>query len=283
MKDTLNPIKILITGATGKVGSRLVPRLVYWGYNVRALVREPNAESFPISREVELVVGDLLKPKSFKTTLKDIDVVIHLATFYKGATEEQSRMANLEGTEFLARAAIEAGVKSFIFASSNRVYGNNRGKQSTETDPTKTSGNKFAVAKVEAEDLLIKAFENSSSRLCILRFALVYGDGDPHLKETIPELKDWPPAKRIQMVHHADIAQAVRLAISQSATGIYNITDDAAITISELRQLHNLPNTQDEQITDQWEMIVSNWKIREQLGFRPLYPTFYSALDAGAL
>jgi len=284
MKDTLNnSTHILVTGATGKVGSRLVPRLVQWGYQVRALVRASNEAVSLRASGVELSVGDLLNPESFKIALKDIDVVIHLATFYKGATEEESRMANIDGTEMLASASIEAGVRQFIFSSSNRLYGADRGKQVTENDPVKPWGNKFALAKVEAENALTRVFENSRVTLCMLRLALVYGDGDPHLRETIPELQDWPPAKRLQMVHHADIAQAVKLSISQNATGIFNVADDAPLTISELRQLYGVQDTPDGQIADPWEMVVSTWKIREQLGFRPIYATFYSAHDAGAL
>lgn len=276
-------INILVTGATGKVGSRLVPRLVRWGFNVRALVRDISMASSLRAAGAEPAVGDLLKPGSLRVALRDIDVVIHLATFYKGATEEQSRTANIGGTEIPARSSLDAGVQHFIFASSNRVYGSGRGKPVTENDATKPVDNKFAPAKVEVENLLTGLFENSDRRFCILRLALVYGDGDPHLKETIAALNDWPPAKRVQLVHHADIALAIRLSISQKSTGIYNVTDDAPLTISELRQLHNIPDTPDGQISDLWEMIVSNAKIREQLCFRPVYPTFYQAYDAGVL
>ncbi|ASU33098.1 NAD-dependent epimerase/dehydratase family protein [Mucilaginibacter xinganensis] len=276
-------IKILVTGATGKVGSKLVPRLIQWGYEVRALVRQTGRASFLKTAGAELAVGDLLNPGSFKAALKNVDVVIHLATFYKGANEEQSRKANIDGTEILAKASLEAGVQHFIFASSNRVYGSNRTKMVTETDATHSSDNQFAIAKVEVENLLLTVFEKSNPVLCILRFPLVYGDGDRHLKETIPALNDWPPAKRVQMVHHADLAQAVKLSISQKANGIYNVTDDAPLTISELRCIYHVPDTEDGQISDPWEMIVSNRKIRDTLGFRPIYPTFYAAHDAGAL
>ncbi len=282
-KHVDNSIKILVTGATGKVGSRLTQWLVLWRYKVRALVRENSNASFLKDLGVELAVGDLLNPESLKAALEGIDVVIHLATHYKGATERQSRMANINGTKILAKSAIEAGVLHFIFTSSNRVYGSNRGKIVTEDDPTQASGNKFGLSKVETEDLLLQLFESSTSTLCILRLSLAYGDGDPHLKETILLLSDWQPAKRVQLVHHADIAQAVKLSIVQKAQGIYNVTDDAPLTISELRNLHGLPNTADGQVADPWEMIVSNRKIREQLGFRPIYPTFYSAYDAGSL
>ena len=152
LKKLDNSNNILVTGATGKVGSRLVPRLVQLGFKVRALVREPSKASFLVSSGVEFAVGDLLNPESLKAALKDIDVVIHLATFYRGATEEQSKMANIYGNEILASASLEAGVKNFIFSSSNRVYGNNRGKLVTENDPTKPSATKFQVAKEEVEN-----------------------------------------------------------------------------------------------------------------------------------
>lgn len=278
-----NSKKILVTGATGKVGSRLIPRLLQLGYDVRALVREVSNASFLISLGAELAVGDLLDSNSLTLALNDVDIVIHLATFYKGATEDQSKMANIDGTKILAIASIEAGVKQFIFTSANRVYGNNRGKRVTENDPTSPAGNKFAVAKIEIENLLSNVLKNEDIIFCTLRLPLIYGDNDTHLKETIPMLNDWSPAKRIQLVHHADVAQAIKLAIILKASGVFNITDDAPITISELRQLYNFPDTPDELVSDSWEMIVSNWKIREQLGFRPIYSTFYTAVDAGTL
>jgi hypothetical protein len=51
------------------------------------------------------------------------------------------------------------------------------------------------------------------------------------------------------------------------ATGIYNVTDEAPLSISDLRHLYNIPDTLDEHVPDPWEMIVSNLKIREELGF----------------
>jgi nucleoside-diphosphate-sugar epimerase len=284
VEQELNTIKtIFITGATGKVGSRLVQRLIGWGYKVRALVRETSNTAFLKNLGAELVIGNLLNPEMFKGALVNVDAVIHLATFYEGATDEQSRIANINGTEILAKSSIESRVRHFIFTSSNRVYGANRNKLVTENDATQPSDNKFALAKVEIENLLQQIFKNSNISLCILRLSLVYGEGDAHLKETISFLSNWQPAKRVQMVHHADIAQAVKLSLAQNAKGIYNVTDDAPITISELRYLHGVPDTADGQISDNWEMIVSNRKIRTQLGFKPIYPTFYSAYDAGSL
>jgi nucleoside-diphosphate-sugar epimerase len=276
---------VLVTGATGKIGSRLTPRLIRWGYQVRVLALEEEIEKISSLKSLgaEAVIGNILNPEAVRTVLKDIGIVIHLASLSPVAEEEDMRKVNLSAAEIIARTSVEAGVKHFIFASSNRVYGTQRGKQVTENDKIEPAKNKFAISKMEVEDLLTRLFKNTDITLCIFRFALVYGDGDSHLMQTINELIEWAPAKRLQMVHHADIAQAMKLSISQRAHGIYNLTDDAPLTISELRELFKLPDTLDAPVSDLWDMIASNLKIREELGFRPVFPTFYSARDAGAL
>lgn len=283
MYSTNTAKKILVTGATGKAGCRLVCRLAMRGFTIRALVRDTSVVTTAADLGVELVAGDLLEPATLTAAVAGVDVVIHLASFYKGATQQQSDRANIAGTGALAKAAMQAGVKQFIFSSSNRVYGVNRGKLVTENDPTQPSGNRFAVAKVVIENMLAKLVDSDDIALCILRLPLLYGDNDYHLKETLGELSNWPPSKRLQLLHHADLAQAVNLCIARNAAGIFNVTDDAPLTIGELRDLYNLPATPDALVPDPWEMLASNLKIREQLGFRPIYPTFYTARDAGQL
>src|SRR5271170_2153509 len=113
---------ILVTGATGKVGSHLVPRLLSRGLHVRALVRPgPNVQKLR-DEGVEIVEGDLLRAESLVPALNGVETVIHLAAFFRGATPEQAREVNLAGTARLAVAARNAGVKRFIFASTSNVY-----------------------------------------------------------------------------------------------------------------------------------------------------------------
>ena len=99
--------------------------------------------------------------------------------------------------------------------------------------------------------------------------------------------RDWHPAKRLHMVHHADVAQALLRVISAKGIGeIYNVADDAPITISELRSFYKHPepsNADDLQLLHPWEGIVNTLRIRDELGFRPLYPSFYVAREAGTL
>jgi len=106
------------------------------------------------------------------------------------------------------------------------------------------------------------------------------------MREFLPRLSAWNPAKRLHMVHHADVGQALLRAIrSGTDGGVYNVADDAPISAQELNRLSGQPELPDENSSlpyDPWEMIVDTSRAREELGFRPIYPSFYSALDAGA-
>jgi nucleoside-diphosphate-sugar epimerase len=122
----------------------------------------------------------------------------------------------------------------------------------------------------------------------ILRLAFVYGEGDPHIAELPQLLKGWNPAKRLHMVHHAGAGQALLRATYTSGIDgrIYNIADDGPITAEELMRLSRQPDLPEGNSSlqyDPWEMVVDTSRAREELGFRPIYPSFYSASDAGAL
>ena len=96
------------------------------------------------------------------------------------------------------------------------------------------------------------------------------------------------PANRLQMAHHADIAQGVLLALrAEGITGeVFNIADDSAATLAEIyrymgREL--TPEMTERTVKDPWFGIVENTKARRVLGFRPLYPTMWQAVDAGTM
>src|SRR5512143_1477222 len=109
-------MKILVTGATGKVGSRLALRLARRGDSVRALVRDP-ARATALREHVELVRGDLLDAPSLEAAVRGGDAIVHCAAFFRGATPEQAHAVNDLGTQHLASAARAASVKRFVFTS----------------------------------------------------------------------------------------------------------------------------------------------------------------------
>jgi nucleoside-diphosphate-sugar epimerase len=128
---------------------------------------------------------------------------------------------------------------------------------------------------------------DESLGLCILRFGMVYGEGDRHVWEVMDRLSGWNPARRMHSLHHADAGQAVFRAIFRGTRGtnVYNIADDAPITLFELMRLVRVPEPSPDRFAlpfDPWEGLMDTRRAREELGFRPLYPSCYSALDAGA-
>ena len=232
---------LLVTGATGKVGSHLVPRLLTQGLHVRALVRPgPNVQKLR-DQGAEIVEGDLLRAGSLDLALKGVETVVHLAAFFRGATSEQAREVNLEGTERLATAARQAGVRKFIFASTSNVYppGLNRPAREGDSPSPEPPSHPYPASKVEAEAKLMDLDRQGDLGLCILRLGFVYGEGDRHVWEMMPHVAGWNPARRMHSVHHADVGQAVIRALYRGAGAdkVYNIADDAPITLLELMRL----------------------------------------------
>jgi nucleoside-diphosphate-sugar epimerase len=278
-------MRILITGATGRIGSRLVPRLLQQSDRVRVLVRnEEQAETFR-QQGAEAVVGDLLAPDSLLPAVAGVQGIVHLAAFFRGASQAQAQAANVEGTLALAHAARQAGVSRLIYASTNLVYGSGRGRPAREEDqPQPPSGSAYPNTKRLAEQALLAL----DLDLCILRLAFVYGEGDPHLAEAARWALTWPAAKRLHMLHHADVAQAVRLAIDNlnAAGKIYNVADDEPMTAAEILRINGqaaAAEMEAKALEDPWEGIVDTRRIHQELGFNPIYPSVYAAIQANAL
>lgn len=77
-------MNIFVTGATGKIGSRFVPRMLQRGHQVILLVRNAAKANWLYQQGAELIEGDLLQPESYFDDLQGIDVVIHLAAQFRG-------------------------------------------------------------------------------------------------------------------------------------------------------------------------------------------------------
>jgi nucleoside-diphosphate-sugar epimerase len=280
---------LLVTGATGRIGSRLVPRLLERGDIVRVLVRkEEQAASFQ-AHGAQAVLGDLRQADTLLQAASGVEAIVHLAAFFRGATPEEARAINYDGTLALARAARQAGVSKFVYISTNLVYGPGRGRPAREDDkPQPAPDHFYPVSKLAAEQALVQLYGDQDEELRILRLAFVYGEGDPHLSEAVNFTRNWPAAKRFHLVHHADVDQAIMLSLDKPPAGgqIYNVADDTPITISEIRQLNGLPETDrktDVQVSDPCEGIVDTTKIKAELGFHPLYSSIYAAKKAKAL
>jgi UDP-glucose 4-epimerase len=274
-------MNILITGATGKVGSRLAKRLAQQGHAVRALVRDAARATDLSDRGIALVTGDLMQPASLPAAVHGMEAVVHCAAFFRGATPEEAHAVNNLGTQHLAQAARDAGVGRFVFTSTGLVYGPNEGAPSREDDAC-APVDAYPQSKLAAERLLL-AIEGLDVR--VLRLPFVYGDGDPHIQDVVPFMRTFPPTQRMSLGHHADVAQAVirLLAAPSPAHRIYNVVDDEAPDLAALFASVGQPppDGSDPERARAFSAVMDGRRLREDLGFRPQYPRLADAVAAG--
>jgi uncharacterized protein YbjT (DUF2867 family) len=153
---------ILLTGATGTVGSALLRRLTAEGRPVRALVREQRRLGDQRVR-VQIALGDLADPPSFRNALRGVDTVVHLAASIRDQPRASIEELNSLATLRLVRAAERAGVQRFVFFSALNASLHSR--------------TRFFRAKALAEE----AVEASSLETTIFRPSIIYTPGDPWL------------------------------------------------------------------------------------------------------
>jgi nucleoside-diphosphate-sugar epimerase len=277
----------LLTGATGRIGSRFVPRLLQQAGPVRIFARdESRAEAFR-EQGAQVVLGDLRDRGALDRAVEGVEAIVHLGAAFRGVDDEEAVAVNQTAAIELGRSALAAGVGRLVLASTNLVYGPGRGRPAREDDPPNPP-HVYPATKVAAEAALKALHRERGLGLRIVRLAFVYGEGDPHLAESLMWARDWPAHKRLHLVHHADVAQALIKALRAEGIdgGTFNAADDAPVSAYELLQLNAEPvpaGFADRPLEDPWEGIVDTSRIRRELGFRPIYPSVYSAWDAGEL
>ncbi|KUN77486.1 NAD-dependent epimerase/dehydratase family protein [Streptomyces griseoruber] len=281
----------LVTGTTGQVGRRFVPRLLSQrepGERIRVLVRDA-ARGEPFAElGAEVVVGDLRDEEALGRAVAGADAVVNVAASFRGVPDEEAWAVNRDAAVELGRAALAAGVKRFVQVSTGLVYGLGRGRPLTEDDEIRPGGEMWGAyteSKAAAERELL---DLAGMEVRVGRLPFVYGNGDPHLAQSLHWAAHWASYQRLQMAHHVDVAQGLlRLLYAPAvARPLYNIADDAPVTALELHRLNGVEppagmHTRTD--PDPWSGIMSNRRIARDLGFRPIHPSVWAARDAGAL
>ncbi|MFO0600569.1 MAG: NAD(P)-dependent oxidoreductase [Myxococcaceae bacterium] len=276
-------MNILVTGSTGKVGSRLVKHLSQRGDKVRALVRDPERAASIAGPQVELVKGDLLDADSLSVAVRGVDAIVHLAAFFRGATAEQAQAVNDLGTQQLARAARAGSVPRFIFASTGLVYGSTGGQLANEDAPC-APADAYPVSKLTAERHLLSI---DGLEVRVLRLPFVYGDGDPHIEEVVPFMRAFAPTQRMSVAHHVDVVQAFTRLLDERSPShrIYNVTDDEAPTLAAMFAAVGAaqPTGASAERGRAFDVVLDGRRIRADLGFAPKFPRLADAVAARAL
>ena len=263
---------VLVTGATGLVGPRLLPRLSAAGVSCRALVRAGRQAPDGVER----AEGDLDDAVGLARAVQGVSAIVHLAAVFRTRDEEAIWHVNHEGTKHLIAAAQKVAPDArFVMASTSNVYSPDLDHPAREEDRT-TTANAYAASKVAAEAEL----RGSGLTWAVLRFPFIYGDGDGHLQDAIPPLEQMGahPAQRFSVLHHEDLAAAVQLALTGAMDGrIVNIAGDASASVYEMAQLAGVPFTPSAQPLERpWQGQVDT-SLATRLGFAPRMLTISQA------
>ena len=233
---------VLVTGATGMVGSAIVRALLERKRRVRVFARDPERARFLFGASVDIAAGSLEDSESLRRACDDIEEVYHVAGIVDARTHGDAAMidTNVEGTRRLLQAAAAHHISRMVYTSSISVYGDNLPLGINEDAPLNPAGI-YGVSKVRAEQLVRDAVR---AGLCgkIVRPCIVYGPGDRYfVPQAVEVLKlpilPLPDGGRhvADVVHADDLAEAHLLVMEAGEPGhAYNVTDGGCYRAGDL-------------------------------------------------
>lgn len=294
--------RIVITGASGFVGSHLVPELVREGYEI-VCIREPG-ENIPFN-VAQAFTADICTDRGLTEALTGAKVVVHLAARNHVLRETakypllEYRRVNVEGTRNVVRAAREQGVRLFFHVSSIKAMGEGAEDILEESAPCLPS-TPYGISKLESEEVARAEADGTGMTVIIFRLPMVYGPGN---KGNLPRMIRWAdhglpfplvqPDNLRSIVYVGNVVAAVRAVLEDNSAGgaaprTYIVKDDLdcstrMIFSSISRELGKVPRflplpltlgriagaiSEDfRKVTSSFR--VSSAKIREEIGFVP--------------
>ena len=240
---------VLLTGATGFVGSHAARRLLQEGYQVTCLVRPTSNLRFLQGLELDIQVSDMDRVESLQPLLENQHLVVHLAGAVKAKDQADFYAVNLGLTKRLLHAAISAknGPRRFVFLSSLAAAGP-CGPRAQRTGLAGRPVSTYGWSKRAAERLLIQ--HRNDIEVVILRPTAVYGPRDramlPAFRTATAGLALEPAGakQRVSFCHVEDLAQALHLAASRplSSGHILPIASTPNVTMDEFARtlLHSV-------------------------------------------
>jgi nucleoside-diphosphate-sugar epimerase len=235
---------LLVTGATGLVGSHVAETARKRGIRTRALVRS-NSPTFLDEWGVEKALGDVTDPKSLAAALNGVTVVVHCAAKVGDwGPIDGYREVNVRGLENLLQTSEASGtLKRFIHISSLGVYEARDHHDTDETTPPNlTAIDGYTRTKAEAEQLLLKHIREHRLPAVALRPGFIYGPRDRTVfPKLLGRLKSGSFAflgsgdKLMNNTYVGNVVDAVFCAIEHdNAVGqVYNITDGRLVSKKE--------------------------------------------------
>ena len=197
-------MRVLVTGATGFLGRRVVPALMERRHEVACLVHRPGRERIFPPRTVDVHYGNVMEPDTLPAAFEDADAVVHLVGIIRRRRRSAFDLVNRQGAANVAAAAKESGVKhvtlvSALGAAEDRAY-------------------PYLHSKWEGERALV----NSGVPYTIIRPSIVFGEGDEFLNSIAALVKAMPITpiigsgrNRLQPISADDLARCVATSVER--------------------------------------------------------------------
>lgn len=292
---------VFVSGATGVLGRPVLERLIAAGHSVRALSHTPHSATRLRERGAEPVTADLFDAETLRPAVAGCDAVLHLATRIP-PTSRAGRLSSWvendhirrEGTRNLVTAALDANVTTFVYPSFAFVYPVSGDAwidaASAEPDPTA-----IVRSTLDAEAEVARFAAEPGRRGISLRMGAFYGPEAPSAREqlqmarlgigALPGRPDgyWPS------VWVDDAADAIVAALSQGASGVFDVVDDEPLTRAQMfiamasavgrKRLHALPGWLLRLIggagaeTLSRSLRISNQRFKAETGWAPSVPS----------
>lgn len=238
--------KVLVTGATGFVGSWLTQKLLHLGRDVRVISRSGKFHTDGDSSKLEIFKGDVTQPASLLEATKNIHTIFHLAGVvgYSRAMREQMYQTNVMGTQNVLDAYKASGCRRLVYMSSVVAVGSSfDGKQllneSSEYNLADLDLGYFET-KREAEQLVHQAARSGDVDAVILNPSTIYGPGDATKGSRSTQIKvargQFPfyTSGGVNVIHIDDVVDAVMRAWEVGRTGERYILSGENLLIRDL-------------------------------------------------
>jgi nucleoside-diphosphate-sugar epimerase len=302
-------MRVFIAGASGAIGTRLVPQLVERGHEVVGTYRTPGKDEILRALGAEPVALDLLDREAVLAAVRAAapDAVVHEATALANQTFSRNfdrtfaatNRLRTEGTDALLAAAWDVGVRRVVAQSfASYRYAREGGPVKTEDDPLDPE----PPASMRAGFAALRHLEEAVTSIdgIVLRYGAFYGD--PHDGMLEPVRKGRFPivgagGGMTSFIHLEDAAAATVLAIERGRPGIYNVCDDEPAPAREwlpfmartlgAKQPRRVPALLARILAGQAAVLIategraaSNAKARRELGWEPRYPSWRQGFQA---
>jgi nucleoside-diphosphate-sugar epimerase len=296
-------MRVFVVGATGAIGSRLVPALVDRGHEAIGTFRSPGNAEVVRALGAQPIALDLLdRPAVRRAVLEtEPEAIVHQATALASVRFSRNfdrpfaptNRLRTEGTDALLAAAREARVRRFVAQSfASYRYAREGGPVKTEDDPLDPTPAATARASHAAMRHLEEAVTEAGG--VALRYGLFYGAANDGLIEPVRK-RQFPIVGHgdgiSSFIHLDDAAAATVLAVEDDAAGIYNIVDDEPAPVREWLPVladalgaeppRRFPRWLARLIAGEAAVVIgteargaSNAKAKRELGFTPRYPTW---------